>query len=347
MAEASKKLEQYCKAMSLHYQLLGAPGEDNALFVKVDGGQAQSRILFDCGENTVSQLPFSEVYALESVCFSHLHMDHIAGFDGLFRQLYPRLERPNLIYGPPQTRAILQRRLQGFLWNLSGEDPQAAWTVVDVTETHAHSSQFWLREAFALEHSMAERALENAVLLEHPLYTLEVRTLDHLTPSLAYLLRETERVNVNMQALSELNLKPGAWLAALKAGTLQANMLEGQRITHEVEDLERLLLKRTPGESIAYLTDFLLDEKALSRLVPWLSGVTTLVCECQYLAVDCELATRNYHMFTLQVAELAARAKVSDLILMHVSSRYSALEREELLAEVRSIFPHARFPESW
>ena len=83
--------------MSLHFQVLGAPGEDNALFVRVDGGQAQSRLLFDCGEHTASHLTFSEVYALERICFSHLHMDHIAGFDGLFRQLYPRLERPNPI----------------------------------------------------------------------------------------------------------------------------------------------------------------------------------------------------------------------------------------------------------
>jgi len=336
--------------MSIYFQVLGAPGEDNALFVRVDGGQAQSRLLFDCGENTASHLPFSEVYALERVCFSHLHMDHIAGFDGLFRQLYPRLERPNLLYGPPQTRAILQHRLQGFLWNLSGEDSEdegSVWTLVDVTETRVTSSQFRLREAFALEHNPQTRTLENAVLLEEPLYTLEVRTMDHLTPSLAYLLRERERVNVDMEALRELNLQPGAWLAALKAGTLTPALLETQGIAHGVADLERLLLKRTPGESIAYLTDFLLNEPALERLVPWLRGVTTLVCECQYRASDLELAQRNHHMCAPHVAELAARAGVSDLMLMHVSSRYTALERDELLAEVRNGFPNARFPDGW
>ena len=336
--------------MSIHYQLLGAPGEDNALFVKVDGGQAQSRLLFDCGENTASHLPFSEVYALEKVFFSHLHMDHIAGFDGLFRRLYSRIERPNPIYGPPQTRAILHHRLRGFLWNLSGEDSEnegSVWTLVDVTETRVTSSQFRLHEAFALEHDVQTRTLENAALLEEPLYTLEVRTMDHLTPSLAYLLRERERTNVDMQALRELGLKPGPWLAALKAGTLTPDLLEAQGTEYHLEDLEQRLLKRTPGQAIAYLTDFLLDETALERLVPWLSGVTTLVCECQYRAADSELARRNHHLCAPQVSELAARAGVSDLVLMHVSSRYTALERAELLAEVRSGFSNARFPDGW
>ncbi len=336
--------------MAIHFQLLGAPGEDNALFVRVDGGQAQSRLLFDCGENTAAHLPFSEVYALEHICFSHLHMDHIAGFDGLFRQLYPRTERPNLIYGPPQTRAILHHRLQGFLWNLSSGDSDhesSVWTVLDVTETEVRSSRFRLLEAFALEHDPQTRTLENAVLLEEALYTLEVRTLDHLTPSLAYLLRERGRVNVDMDALGELGLKPGAWLAALKAGTLSQDLLEAQGTQHSVADLEQKLLKRTPGQSIAYLTDFLLDANTLERLIPWLSGVTTLVCECQYRAEDFELARRNHHMCSPQIAQLAARAGVSDLVLMHVSSRYTALERAELLLEVQAGFPRARFPDGW
>ena len=244
----------------------------------------------------------------------------------------------------------MHHRFQGFLWNLSGENSEkegSVWTVSDVTEESVTSSQFHLREAFALEHDPQTRALENAVLLKEPLYSLEVRVMDHLTSSLAYVLREPERVNVDMLALRELGLKPGAWLAALKAGTLTPSLLEAQGITHRPEYLEKHLLKRTPGEAIAYLTDFLLGESALERLIPWLSGVTTLVCECQHSATDSELARRNHHMCAPQVAELAARAGVSDLVLMHVSSRYTAPERLELLAEVQAGFPRARFPDGW
>src|SRR5690349_18809029 len=37
-------------AMSLPFQVLGGPTRDNALFVRVETGQAIHRLLFDCGE---------------------------------------------------------------------------------------------------------------------------------------------------------------------------------------------------------------------------------------------------------------------------------------------------------
>lgn len=107
--------------MSISFRILGKAGRDNALFVQVDSGQAVERLLFDCGDGCVSELPFADIQAIDHLFFSHLHMDHVGGFDSFFRCTFNRETKPNRIWGPPDTARILQHRFQGFLWNLHGE----------------------------------------------------------------------------------------------------------------------------------------------------------------------------------------------------------------------------------
>jgi ribonuclease Z len=121
--------------MTMTFRVLGQPGRDNALLVQVDSGQAVERLLFDCGDGCLSELPFAEIQAIDSLFFSHLHMDHIGGFDNFFRSNYARTAKANLIYGPPQTATILQHRFQGFLSNLH-EQMSASWQVTDGDPRH-------------------------------------------------------------------------------------------------------------------------------------------------------------------------------------------------------------------
>src|SRR5437763_14918027 len=106
--------------MSLSFQVLGDAGRDNALLVLIDGGRSVSRLLFDCGEGCLDQAPFADTLAIDHLFFSHLHMDHVAGFDSFFRRTYNRTDRPNHVWGPPGTADILHHRFRGFLWNLAG-----------------------------------------------------------------------------------------------------------------------------------------------------------------------------------------------------------------------------------
>jgi ribonuclease Z len=67
--------------MALQYTVLGDPGRDNAVLIRLDSGQKVSRLLFDCGEGCLSSLPIADVQAIDHVLFSHFHMDHVSGFD--------------------------------------------------------------------------------------------------------------------------------------------------------------------------------------------------------------------------------------------------------------------------
>jgi ribonuclease Z len=160
--------------------------------------------------------------------------------------------------------------------------------------------------------------------------------------------RETPRVNIDTGKLAQHGLRPGPWLQRVRGPRAS----EGETIVvggveRLVRELQELLLVETAGDSVAYLTDFLLDEEAMGRLAVALRGVGTVICESQYRNVDAELARRNYHMTAPQVATLAKQAEVGRLVLFHLSDRYRPDEWQELLAEARAIFPQTTYPDHW
>lgn len=331
----------------ISFEILGAAGQDNALWVQVDSGQSVERLLFDCGGGCLSGTKFADVLALDQVFFSHLHMDHIAGFDDFFRATFDRTSKPNQIWGPSGTAAILQHRFQAYLWNLSDE-MYGTWRVCDIHPDEVNTTRYELREAFAIPHEEPSRIRER-VIWEGVSVTVEAVTMDHRTPSLAYILREKPRLNVDMTRLAELGLRPGPWLKSLKEADSSAGTetveIGGQ--VYEAKYLRAKLMVETPGDAIAYLTDFLLDEAAMERLIPALQGCRSIVCESQYRHSDLELALKNFHMTSVLAATLARRAEVDELVLFHISERYVRTEWLEMLAEARQIFPNTRFPSHW
>jgi ribonuclease Z len=111
--------------------------------------------------------------------------------------------------------------------------------------------------------------------------------------------------------------------------------------------LRESMVTETPGDSIAYLTDFILDEEAIARLSSILHKCGTVVCEAQYRNSDRALALRYFHMTTGPVAELAKLSGINRLVLFHLSDRYTSREWIEMLEESRAIFADTDFPEAW
>lgn len=331
--------------MGITFEILGAPGRDNALLVRLDSGQAISRLLFDCGDGCLTSVSFSEILAIDHVFLSHLHMDHIGGFDYLFRCLFNRESKPNHIWGPIGTAEILHHRFRGFLWNLHAE-MRGTWFVHDVSPTGVSTSRFELCEAFAKRHN-AGTSENDPYLVDLGTCTVEAHVMNHGTPSLAYVVREKPRSNVDTKRLAAMGLRPGPWLKQLKDGANEPEEVIIDGKPHSMAALRDALVVETPGESIAYLTDFLLDEAAIDDLTKTLQGCGTVVCEAQYRNADHELASRNYHMTTGKVAELAKRSGIDRLMLFHLSDRYTSEDWKAMLTEARTVFPKTSFPDAW
>jgi len=230
-------------------------------------------------------------------------------------------------------------------WNLHAGLP-GVWDVHDVHEDRIAGARFHLGEAFEHRHVLPERPREKGgVIVRDDAFTVEAHLMDHRTPSAAYVIRETPRVNLDTERLDELGLPRGPWLARVRSGE-DGHVEVGGR-TYDLAELRGTLLRVTPGESAAYLTDFLLDDDARARLLPALRGVDTVVCESQYRQADEALALANHHMTSRQAARLARDAGVGRLVLFHVSERYDDAGLAGLLAEAREEFPSVAFPPHW
>jgi ribonuclease Z len=204
-------------------------------------------------------------------------------------------------------------------------------------------------EGFETEHGLDECAATADVVYLGDCFEIRAHTLDHGTPCLAYTVREDDRQNVDADVLRELGLKPGPWLKAMKDDSVAADTppnIAGR--DYLVGDLRSHLLRSSPGDSIAYITDFFLEtESDEDQLVRFLSGCQTLVCENNYRDSDADLARKNYHMTSSDVARLASRVGPDTLVLFHVSDRYDSQEWHEQLEEVRKRFDRAEFPQEW
>lgn len=331
--------------MAISFHILGTIGRDNAAYVTVDSGSTVQRLLFDCGD-CLETLDRAELQDIDYLLFSHLHMDHIAGFDRLFRATYARPSRPGMVWGPPQTAEIMQHRFRGFMWNLIGGAP-GTWYVHDVAPDQITRWRFRTGEAFGAAHPAGAEPFSGTVL-QTAAFTIEAIHLDHRTPSLAYVLREQPRLHINTARLAESGLPPGPWLRQLKEPQPdEPATIEIARQPRDLAALRAALLTETPGDSLAYLTDFLLDDAARARVIPMLRGCHTLICESQYRHADLALAQQNYHMTAIQAATLARDAHVQRLVLFHISERYRSPDWQALLREARAIFPATFFPEHW
>ena len=333
--------------MSIEYKIMGQPGRDNALLTTVDTGQSLHRLLFDCGEGSLDGIPVSHRQDIEAVFFSHFHIDHIAGFDSLLRFNWCRPDVPLRVFGPEGTIELIHHRLQGFTWDLV-EDLPGEWHVSEITDGELRTSRFLTCEGFAYEHPMDNQP-HDGIIYESNSFQVTTKALSHSTTSLAYVVQESDRTNVDMAVVSELGFQPGPWLRTIKDTTVDQNStVQIDGADHRVGDLRDKLLTTTSGESLAYLTDFYLDgEAAEDDLVEFLSGCQTVVCENNYSDEDLELARKNYHMTSSDVARLAKRVQPDRLILFHLSDRYTLPQWQDQLERARQHFAQTHWPADW
>ena len=333
--------------MSIAYEVLGEPGRDNALLATINTGQSQHRLLFDCGEGCLDRVPRSDIQGIEVLFFSHFHIDHVAGFDSFFRSNWYRADAPVRIFGPEGTRKIIHHRMQGISWNLV-EDAPGEVHVTELIDRTLATSRYLAREGFAQEHPLDRRPFQGVAYRGRD-FSVEARAMHHGIPSMAYVVREDDRSNIDMKVLAAEGYEPGPWLKQIKDSSIppgtESEVAGNSRTLGHLRDR---LLARHPGDSIAYLTDFCLEsEQSEDDLVGLLRDCKVLVCENNFRDADAELARRSYHMTSTDVGRLAARVQPEKLVLFHVSDRYTEDEWSEQLAEVRREFEPVEFPTHW
>jgi len=329
--------------MSLSLKVLGKPGYDNCALVRIDSGQKIYRILLDCGGNCLWQVERSDLSQIDHVFFSHFHMDHICGFDFLFRLIYNR-PVPTHFWGPEDTIRVLQARTTGYTWNLVKNNPNKSF-FHEIHNNKMRTAEVLLREGFSKLHNVAEEDLVKTEVFNNKDFSVNCVSLDHKIECMAWSIKENPKLNIDPDKLLASGLRPGKWCASLKDNEDGEIEVDGK--SHKIGMLRKKLLVESEGRHVGYVTDSIYNDKIAEKLISILKNADEVVMECAYLDSEADLAKKHHHMTVSQTASFALEANIKKLTLFHISDRYPPSVRNEILEKARSIFPETYFPDSW
>lgn len=145
----------------------------------------------------------------------------------------------------------------------------------------------------------------------------------HTVPAVAYCLKEKDRWNVDTVKLKQLGLKAGAWLRRLKKfGEAE---YRGRKI--KIEEVANL----RPGLKIVYSG----DTKPCENILEISRNADILIHDGTFLEEE-----GKGHADVKQAARIAKEANVKQLILTHISRRYTDVKKLE--EEAKKIFANTK-----
>ncbi|WP_114946412.1 ribonuclease Z [Microvirga calopogonii] len=316
-------------------RLVNDPFSDPGLYL--DFRYGRRAILFDLGD--VSALSSRELLRVSHVFVSHTHVDHMAGFDRLFRLCLHR-PIPLVLIGPPGFSAQIEHRIRGFTWNLLDENSvDFCLRAMDYDGTFlTQAAEFHAREAFARREIEPPGFPPGMAWMEDE-FRIEAVALDHGIPSLAFALKEVLQVNVWRGVLDGLDLPPGPWLNEAKRA-VRLGLPDDHPVAVPGGECIRLgalkgqALRIAPGQAVAYVTDAAPHPENRAKILQLVRQVDQLFIEAVFLERDRALAVASLHLTAWEAGAIARDAGVRYVTPFHHSPRYlsepNAL-REEVL----------------
>ncbi len=316
-----------------HPRLINGPFDDPGLFIPfLFESQA---ILFDLGDNQV--LTSRDILKISHVFVSHTHMDHFIGFDRILRLALGR-EKNLHLFGPRHFLSNVEGKLAAYSWNLVANYPYRL--KLRLTEIHHdyQLSRTYLCQNEFIPTDEAERKPFTNILVEAPAFKVSAAILDHDIPCLGFAIKERFHVNINKDALNELDLQTGPWLTdfkqALYAGADPASEIEvitgSDMIRHfTLGELADHIAMVTPGQKISYIADVAYTPANADKIISLAQDSDHLFIEAAFLDAQQDLAAEKHHLTARQAGELAARCGARQFTIFHFSPRY--LGQEDLL----------------
>lgn len=264
----------------------------------------QMPFLIDCGEGTQLQLKKYKIKAqkIDHIFISHLHGDHYYGLIGLISSMHLYGRKKDLqIYGPPGLREIIT--------------------------THLKHSQTFLNYKINLTEWTPG---SNQLLFENAQLTVHSFPLCHKIVCSGFVFREKPK----KRRIDKKRLGSGA-------SPLQVIRLKnGEDVLDEngevIYDHRKVTLPPSQSRSYAFCSDTKYDES----IVPFIKEVDMLYHEATFMANMKERARVTFHSTTLDAANIALKANVTQLLIGHFSTRYKDLA--PMLEESLTIFKETK-----
>ena len=300
------------------------PGKDNAL-------------LFDAGE--LGNLDPQRLADLEAVFLTHHHFDHFVGFDRVIRYNLDS-DKTLHVFGPEGTIGRVYRRLKSYEIQFFPFQ-KVVFKVHEVLPGRRRWAALECVRHFP-EPVVEEEECQGPVVFENAELKVEAVPVDHTVPCLAFALVEKAGYHPDSAKLHDGMLRPGRWveevLMSLQQEKAAETVLEIQGGRFTLGLLAEQYFTMSSGARLAYVTDTLWSKKVQPGLVKLAARACLLYCDSYYAYAERKNAGIHRHMTATHAAELARRARVQQLVLMHFGPRYRG-HYQDLVDEARAIFP--------
>ena len=261
--------------------------------------------LFDVGEGTQQQILRTTLKprTIAKIFITHLHGDHIFGLPGLLSsRSFQGGDEPLTIYGPVGVRDFVQ-------------------TALRVSGTHlSYPLKFH-------EITKAETVFEDTT------FKVSCEPLDHRIACFGYRVEEADHPGeLQADRLKALNIPSGPVYGQLKAGKT-VTLPDGRTINGQ-----DYIAAPQKGRTVTILG----DTRRTPHAVSLAQDADALVHESTFGKDEGKLAHNYYHSTSTQAAQVAQQAGVKQLLLTHISARYTGKLSKELQKQAQKVFSHSK-----
>lgn len=256
-------------------------------------------LLFDCGEGTQRQMMrYGISFSLRDIFFTHMHADHILGVIGLCRTMALQGRQEELrLWGPTGSDQLLQRAIA-----IGTEKQHFPIKITELAEGDEIKRNGYRVLAYPASHG--DRIALGFALIE------EIR-LGRFNPDRA----------------REMGIPEGPLWGKLHRG--ETVMLpDGRGVSSS-----SIVGSARPGRRVVYSG----DSRPCQATVDAATNADLLIHEATFAEEEAPRAVDTGHSTAREAAEVAKAANVKQLVLTHLSARYS-MNAAELIQEARAVF---------
>jgi ribonuclease Z len=264
-------------------------------------------LLFDCGEGTQRQFQQSNLSYMQisKIFITHFHGDHFLGLPGLI-----------------QTMQLNDRDKPLHIYGPKG--------MAELT------SQLLTLGYFRPSYRIISHDVNNGDKIEFEDYSIHTLKVNHNVPAFSYCLLEHQRPGkFNKPKAIKIGIPEGPLFSKLQRGQC-VTLANGKTITPDM-----VLGPSRKGRMIVISG----DTKPFEELIEFSKDADVLIHEATFDSELQEIANEYGHTTAFQAAEIAKKASVEKLFLVHLSPRY--LDYHVLENEARQVFLRSFVPKDF
>lgn len=258
--------------------------------------------LFDCGEATQKQILQTNVSPMK---ISKIFLTHYHG---------------DHILGLP-----------GLLQSMSLNGREKKLTIYGPKGLNKIKDAIYSLGYCAIEYPVEFIEIDSGIIIDNEEYFIQAQRVRHNVPALAYSIEEKKKPRFLRDKAIELGVPVGPAFGRLHNG-------EEVEINGRIIKPEQVLGEPRKGIKITYSG----DTRPCEEMIMFARDSTILIHESTFLKQDYTNAEEYAHSTSIDAAYVAKDSNSKELILTHISTRYSEDYAEIMLKEAQSIFENTR-----